>query len=114
MTPLGQLYANKPEQIYISVDGPANSKLDPPKLSTPGYAGWELTMITKNCNKPDRAIKFMTWGMSEDGQKALFLGKEGVTYDMVDGKPVIKGEINKPKNRRENVPPPKHYDLGGF
>lgn len=98
MTPLGQLYSNKPEQIYISVDGPANSKLDPPKLSTSGYSGWELTMITKNCKNPDRAIKFMSWGMSDDGQKALYLGKEGVTYDMVDNKPVIKPEINKMKN----------------
>lgn len=98
MTPLGQLYTNKPEQIYISVDGPANGNQDPPKLSTSGYSGWELTMITKNCKNPERAIKFMTWGMSDDGQKALYLGKEGVTYDMVDNKPVIKPEINKMKN----------------
>ncbi len=98
MIPLGQLYTNKPEETYISVDGPANSKLDPPMLSTTGYSGWELTMITKNCKNPDRAIKFMSWGMSEDGQKALYLGREGETYDMVDNKPVIKPEINKMKN----------------
>ena len=98
MTPLGQLYANKPNEIYISVDGPANSKLDAPKLSVSGYSGWEVTMITKNCKNPERAIKFMTYGMSEDGQKTVYLGKEGVTYDMVDGKPVIKPEVNKLKN----------------
>lgn len=98
MTPLGQLYANRPEQIYISVDGPANSNQDAPLLSVPGYSGWELTMITKNCKKPDRAIKLMTYGMSDDGQKTVYLGKEGETYDMVDGKPVIKDEVNKLKN----------------
>ncbi len=98
MTPLGQLYANKPNEIYISVDGPANSKLDPPKLAVSGYSGWELTMITKNCKKPDRAIKLLTYGMSDEGQKAVYLGKEGETYDMVDGKPVIKPEVNKLKN----------------
>lgn len=98
MTPLGKLYANKPNEIYISVDGPANSKQDPPMLSVPGYSGWELTMITKNCKKPDRAIKLLSYGLSEDGQKAVYLGKEGVTYDMKDGKPVIKDEVNKMKN----------------
>jgi putative aldouronate transport system substrate-binding protein len=98
MTPLGQLYTNKPEEIYISVDGPANSRLDPPKLSVPGYSGWEVTMITKNCKNPERAIKFMSFGMSDEGLKTLYLGKEGVTYDVIDGKPVIKPEVNKLKN----------------
>jgi len=98
MIPLGQLYTNKPEQIYIAIDGPANSKLDPPKLGVTGFSGWELTMITKNCKNPERAIKFMSYGMSEEGLKTLYLGKEGVTYDMVDGKPVIKPEVDKLKN----------------
>lgn len=98
MTPFGQLYANKPNEIYISVDGPADSKLDPPKLSVSGYSGWEVTMITKNCKIPERAIKFMEYGMGEEGQKTFYLGKEGVTYDVVDGKDVIKPEVNKLKN----------------
>lgn len=98
MNPLAQIYQNKPEQIYISVDGPSNSKLEPHKLGVSGYSGWELTFISKNNKNPERAIKFMSWGMSEDGLKTLYLGKEGETYDMVDGKPVIKDEINKLKN----------------
>ncbi len=98
MNPLGQLYANKPEQIYISVDGPANANQDPPMLSVPGFSGWEVTMITKNCKSPARAIAFLSWGHSEDGLKTLYLGKEGETYDMVDGKPVIKPEVNTLKN----------------
>ncbi|HEX2927339.1 MAG TPA: extracellular solute-binding protein [Ruminiclostridium sp.] len=98
MIPLGKLYSNKPNEIYIAIDGPANSKQDAPKLGVPGYAGWEQTFITKNCKKPDRAIKLMSYGLSEDGQKTLYLGKEGVTYDVKDGKPVIKDEINKLKN----------------
>jgi putative aldouronate transport system substrate-binding protein len=98
MNPLGQLYTNKPGEIYIEVNGPANSKLDPPKLSVSGYSGWEVTMISKNAKDPKRCIEFMTFGWSEEGQKAVYLGKEGVTYDMVDGKPVIKPEVNKMKN----------------
>lgn len=98
MTPLGQLYANKPNEIYISIDGPANAKLDPPKLSVAGYSGWEYTMITKNNKNPERAIKFLSYGLSDEGQKTVYLGKEGETYDMVDGKPVIKDEVNKLKN----------------
>lgn len=100
MAPLAALYGNKPEEIYISVDGPANSKLDPPKFSVSGYSGWEVTFITKNCKNPERAIKFLGWGMSEEGQKTLYCGKEGVTYDVVDGKPIIKPEVNTLKNTK--------------
>jgi putative aldouronate transport system substrate-binding protein len=31
--------------------------------------------------------------ISEEGQKMVYLGVEGITYDMVDGKPVIKPEV---------------------
>ncbi len=98
MNPLGQLYTSNPDSVYIAVDGPANSKLEPAKLGVPGYSGWELTMITKNCKDPARAIRLMGWGMSPEGQSSLYLGKEGVTYDMKDGKPIIKDEVNSMKN----------------
>lgn len=98
MNPLGNLYKNNPGQIYMAVDGPANSKLDAPKLSVSGYSGWELTMISKNCKAPERAISLMTWGYTDGaGQDALYVGKEGVTYDVVDGKNVIKPEIDAMK-----------------
>ncbi|MFA9380896.1 MAG: ABC transporter substrate-binding protein, partial [Acetanaerobacterium sp.] len=98
MNPLGQLYTENPDSVYISVEGPANSNMDAAKLGVPGYSGWELTMITKNCKDPARAIRLMSWGMGPDGQAALYLGVEGESYDMVDGAPVIKDEVNTMKN----------------
>ncbi|MCL2338299.1 MAG: ABC transporter substrate-binding protein [Firmicutes bacterium] len=99
LNPIGQLYKNNPDSCYIAVDGPANSKLDPPKLSVPGYSGWEVTFVTKNAKNPERAAQLIKWGQTDDqGQVALYLGQEGVTYDMVNGKPVIKPEVADLKN----------------
>ncbi len=98
LNPLGLLYKSNPDSSYIAVDGPANKNLDGPKLAVPGYAGWEVTFVTKNAKNPERILQLLKWGQSEEGQKTLFLGKEGVTYDMVDGKPVIKDEVAKLKN----------------
>lgn len=87
------LYENNPESIYIAVEGPRNSAGDDPTLPTTNINGWTVTMISKNCKEPARAIAFMDYLMSEHGQKRIFLGVEGITYDMVDGKPVLRDEV---------------------
>ena len=87
------LYENNPESIYIAVEGPRNSAGDAPTLPTTSINGWTVTMISKNCKDPKRAIAFMDYLMSEHGQKRIFLGVEGITYDMVDGKAVLRDEV---------------------
>ena len=87
------LYENNPESIYIAVEGPRNSTGDNPTLPTTNINGWTVTMISKNCKEPARAIAFMDYLMSEHGQKRIFLGVEGVTYDTVDGKAVLRDEV---------------------
>lgn len=89
------LYANDPDSIYIAIDGPKNSNGDDYRLPTMGVNGWTVTLISKNCEHPDRAIQFMAYLMSEHGQLITYLGVEGETYDMVDGKPVTKPEIQE-------------------
>ncbi|WP_408071283.1 extracellular solute-binding protein [Butyrivibrio sp. JL13D10] len=89
------LYEKDPDKIYIAVDGPRNSNGDDPVLPVNGIAGWTLTFISKNCKNPERAIKFIDFLMSEEGQKLTFLGIEGKTYDMVEDKPVIKPEVKE-------------------
>ncbi|MDD6304216.1 MAG: extracellular solute-binding protein [Lachnospiraceae bacterium] len=89
------LYAKDPDSIYIAVDGPRNSAGDDYKLPTAGINGWTVTMISKNCEHPDRAIQFMDYLMSEHGQKLTYLGVEGETYDMQDGVPVLKDEVKQ-------------------
>lgn len=89
------LYANDPNSVYIAVDGPKNSAGDDPTLPTTNINGWTVTLISKNCKDPERAIAFLDYLMSERGQMITYLGVEGVTYDMIDGKPVLKDEVQE-------------------
>lgn len=87
------LYSKDPDMIYIAVDGPRNSNGDDHTLPINGINGWTVTMISKTCEHPERAISFLNYLISEHGQKVIYLGVEGVTYDMVDGEPVVKEEV---------------------
>lgn len=89
------LYDKNPESIYIAVEGPRNSSGADPTLPTTNINGWTITMISKNCKYPERAIAFLDYLMSEQGQMRIFLGVEGETYDMKDGKPVLKPEVSE-------------------
>jgi len=80
------LYANDPNSVYIAIDGPANANLDPPTLAGPSISGWTLTLISKDVKDKERAIQFLTYLISEEGQKDLYLGEKGVSYDTIDGK----------------------------
>lgn len=82
---LGTLYQKDPNKIYIAVDGPANTNLDAPRLNGPGISGWTVTLISKDVKDKARAIKFLSYLNSEEGQKDLFLGEKGVSYDTIDG-----------------------------
>ncbi|MEH6994970.1 extracellular solute-binding protein [Neobacillus drentensis] len=42
---------------------------------------------------PVAAIKYLDFFFTEEGRKLMNYGVEGVTYDLVDGKPVLKDEI---------------------
>ncbi len=80
------IYQKDPSRIYIAIDGPGNSNLDQPTLSGPSIGGWTITMISKDVKDKKRAMEFMTYLISEEGQKDFALGEKGVTYDTIDGK----------------------------
>lgn len=90
-----ELYEKNPDQMYIAVEGPRNSNGDAPTLPTTNANGWTVTMISKDCKNPKRAIQFLDYLMSEQGQKRIFLGVEGETYDEIDGVPVLKEEVKE-------------------
>lgn len=40
--------------------------------------------ITKSCEKPDVVLKFIDWGLSEEGLKLMNLGIKGITFESYD------------------------------
>lgn len=95
LRPLTARYTEDPNSVYISIDGPKNSKGDEHQLAGPGISGWTITLVSKNCKSPEKAIRFMTYMLSEQGQKTVYLGKQGVTWDLVDGKEQLLPEVKK-------------------
>ncbi|QJD86682.1 extracellular solute-binding protein [Cohnella herbarum] len=87
------LFAKDPNSVYIAVDGPANAQMDPPTLAGPAISGWTVTLISKNVKNKERAIKFLSYLISEEGQKDMYLGEKGVSYDTIDGKDQFKPEV---------------------
>lgn len=87
------LYGKDPNAVYIAVDGPANSSLDAPTLAAEGISGWTITLISKDVKDPKRALRFLSYLISEDGQKDVFLGEKGVTWDTINGKDQFLPEV---------------------
>ncbi|WP_405156868.1 extracellular solute-binding protein [Paenibacillus sp. FSL K6-0108] len=82
-----------PNSYYIAVDGPQNSHGDCARLFPGNMDGWMVTMISKSTKNPERAIRFLTYLASEEGQRDVFLGKEGETWAVRDGKPQLTAEM---------------------
>lgn len=89
------LYEKNKNSIYMAVDGPRNANGADYTLPITGINGWTVTLISKNCEHPDRAIAFLDYLISEHGQKLTYLGVEGVTYDVTEGNIVLKEDVEK-------------------
>ncbi len=89
------LYQKDPNMAYIAIDPPANANMDKPRIAVGGLQGWCITLISKNCKDPERAIKYMTYRISDEGQRDTYLGKQGETWDVIDGKEQFLPEINE-------------------
>lgn len=77
----------------MAVDGPRNSRGEPHVLPGTGINGWTVTLISRNCKDPEKAMKLLTYLMSEAGQKMTYLGVEGPMYETVDGQPRINAGV---------------------
>ncbi|MEW9699247.1 extracellular solute-binding protein [Paenibacillus sp. SI8] len=93
------LYQKDPNKAYIAVDGPANAQKDAPILPGPGISGWTVTLISKDVKDKARAIKFLSYLISEEGNKDMYLGEKGVSYDVIDGKDQFKPEVLELMNK---------------
>ena len=58
-------------------------------------AGWVASMVTKNAKNPGRIIRYFEYCWSDAGQIANMFGREGETFDFVNGIPQYKPEILK-------------------
>jgi len=57
-----------------------NSAGDAPILQNISGTGSTLTMVSKNCKRPDRVMKFLDFLSSNEGQRLLNYGVEGEAY----------------------------------
>lgn len=83
---LMELYNHSPEKRYIPVDGPKNLNGDEHTLAGSSVQGWTVTGIAENSLYKEESLELLTFLMSDEGQKLIFMGIEGVTYEEgVDG-----------------------------
>jgi len=60
----------------------------------PYYSDWGPAFTTKLTDKKfERILKYYDWTATEEGQLFTSFGIEGLTYDMIDGKPVFKDHM---------------------
>ncbi|MFC6315373.1 extracellular solute-binding protein [Lapidilactobacillus achengensis] len=72
------------------IEGPNGDK---GLVSQPPIMGTSAFMITKDAKDPKELLKWVDYFYSEEGSEFGFLGKEGVTYHVVDGKKVYVDKI---------------------
>ncbi|MGL5978375.1 MAG: extracellular solute-binding protein [Erysipelotrichaceae bacterium] len=89
------LYDHAPEQVYIAVDGPKNSKQDDPTLTSSSLDGWMVTMISKKTAYPERAIALLSYLISDEGQKLLYLGIEDEMYTLEEERLLLTDEVKE-------------------
>lgn len=56
-------------------------------------SSWCITAGAKKAGKVEDIIKLFNWCFTEEGSWLYNYGIEGVSYDMVEGKPVVKQEL---------------------
>ncbi|MGN0180107.1 MAG: extracellular solute-binding protein [Monoglobaceae bacterium] len=81
------LSSKDPEQIFYSYKVVADG-VDPSQTTYSGRnsLGWDVISISKTNPDPERAMEFLNYLGSEEGQILLMSGIEGVNYNIVDGK----------------------------
>ena len=87
------LYEKDRNSVYICIDAMFNSKLSEPTLTGANINLGNLTMIPRTNKDPKRAIEFLNYWLSDEGQHDFFWGKEGVTFDYKNGKEEYKKEL---------------------
>ncbi len=88
---------NYKELIYQSEDwiplGPISDYKGVTGKITTGKGGYGMWAIPDGTPNPEEIVKLMDYLASKEGQMLMTYGVEGLSYDLVDGKPVLKAEV---------------------
>ncbi|MCI3918720.1 extracellular solute-binding protein [Paenibacillus sp. TRM 82003] len=85
------------EKTYEVLDGLRAGDADP-RFPASRLLGWQGFFVTKKARSPERIIRFAEYAWSDEGQMDFLYGKEGETYEMVDGLPRYMPEIRDMMN----------------
>ncbi len=89
------IYKEDPSSIYITIDGPQNSRMEKTELPVGSLSGWLIAYISRQTPHPARAIEFMHYLLSEEGQLDFFLGDPEHTREILpDGTQRLRPEIS--------------------
>lgn len=82
-----------PDEAYIAVDGPKSTIGRKTALPGTSIEGWTQTFISKKAKNPQKAMELMTYLVSEYGDTVMNFGREGETYTMQNGNPVMNKDL---------------------
>ncbi|MEH7479641.1 extracellular solute-binding protein [Neobacillus drentensis] len=91
--PMSQRSLKSPDASYIAVNGPASTIGRKTIVQGPSLEGWTLTFISKKVKNPEKAMELITYLTSPEGDNVMNFGREGKTFKMVDGKPVLNEDL---------------------
>ncbi|MNH83669.1 Lipoprotein LipO precursor [compost metagenome] len=90
--------ANKNEYTYAHFPVTMSEDIKDKSMQSAGFDGYGIA-ITTSCKDPVRAIKFLDWLASDEGQVLRNWGIEGKQYKVENGKRVIPQDV---QNRKVN------------
>ncbi len=85
-TPMNNLYEFDNDAKMVPVGPVLAQDGARPYFSPRAFAGWTVSMVSRNARRPDRVIRFFEYAYSEEGQQELQHGVPGTTFNMVDGR----------------------------
>lgn len=88
--------AGKNDATYGHFPVTLNDQYQDHELQSAGVDFWGIS-ITKSCKDPVRAIKFLDWMASDEGQTLINWGVEGKQYNVENGKRVIPADVQNAK-----------------
>jgi putative aldouronate transport system substrate-binding protein len=85
------------DRTYVVLDGlRAGDRV--PRFPASRLLGWQGFFITKKAKDPERILRFAEYAWSDEGQLDFQYGKEGETYEIVDGLPRYVKEVRELMN----------------